>query len=75
MVRANPLPAHRERTPLKSWYEVVVSILILAGFMQAPDEDGPAQLTAGQKLLRAVRLSCRDDYVSVPRPAPPVMSN
>jgi hypothetical protein len=56
VVRASPIPAHRERTPLKSWYEAVVSILILAGFMQAPEEDGPTQLTASQKLLRAVRF-------------------
>ncbi len=56
VVRANPLPPHRHRTPLKSWYQVVVSILVLAGFMQAPDENGPTHLTFGQKLLQAVRF-------------------
>jgi hypothetical protein len=56
VVRANPLPPHRQRTPLKSWYRAVVSILILAGFMQAPDENGPTQLTVGQKVLQVVRF-------------------
>jgi hypothetical protein len=55
-VRANPLPSHGERTPLKSWYQAVVSILILAGFMRAPEETGPTQLTIGRKVLRAVRF-------------------
>ena len=57
MVRANPLPPHRKRTPLRSWYEAVVSVLILAGFMQAPEENGATHLTVGQKLLRAVRFT------------------
>jgi hypothetical protein len=56
VVRANPLPPHRERTPLKSWYQAVVSILILAGFMRAPEENGPTRLTVGQKVLRAARF-------------------
>ena len=55
-VRANPLPEHRERTPLKSWYQAVVSVLILAGFMQAPEENGSAHVTVGRKVLNAVRL-------------------
>ena len=56
LVRANPVLSHRERTPLKSWYEAVVSILILAGFMQAPEEDGSKSLSRGQQVLRAVRF-------------------
>jgi hypothetical protein len=56
LVRANPMPAQREHTPLKSWYEAVVSILILAGFMQASAEDEPSRLSFGQKALRAVRF-------------------
>jgi hypothetical protein len=56
LVRANPLPPDRRRTPLKSWYRAVVSILILAGFMQAPEDDGPTQLTTGQKVVRAIRF-------------------
>ncbi len=56
VVRANPLPPQRKRTPLKSWYQAVVSVLILAGFMQAPETDGPTHLTAGRKVLRAVRF-------------------
>lgn len=55
-VRANPLPPHRKRTPLKSWYQAVVSILILAGFMSAPEDEGSAHPTGGQKVLRAVRF-------------------
>ncbi len=56
LVRANPVPPHRERTPLKSWYEAVVSILILAGFMQAPEEGGAKSRSRGQQVLRAVRF-------------------
>jgi hypothetical protein len=54
VVRANPLPPHRERTPLKSWYRAVVAILVLAGFMQAAKEK--TQTTFGQKVLGAVRF-------------------
>jgi hypothetical protein len=57
LVRANPLPPHRKRTPLKSWYQAVVSVLVLAGFMQAPETDGPKQLTGRQKVLRVVRFA------------------
>ena len=57
VVRANPLPPDRKRTPLRSWYEAVVSILILAGFMQAPEEGEATGLTVGQKLLQAVRFT------------------
>ena len=56
VVRANPLPPDRRRTPLKSWYRAVVSILVLAGFMQAPEDDGPTRLTLGQKVLQAIRF-------------------
>ena len=56
-VRANPLPPDRKRTPLKSWYQAVVSVLVLAGFMQAPETDGPKQLSGRQKVLRAVRFA------------------
>ena len=56
VVRANPLPPQRKHTPLKSWYQAVVSVLILAGFMTAPEENGPTHLTVGQKVLRAVRF-------------------
>ena len=56
VVRANPLPEHRERTPLKSWYQAVVTVLILAGFMQAPEENGAKQVTFAQKVLGALRF-------------------
>ena len=57
VVRATPLPPPGERTPLKSWYAAIVRILILAGFLSAPDEEeetGP--LTFGAKVMRAVRF-------------------
>jgi hypothetical protein len=57
LVRANPIPPHRKHTPLRAWYQAVISILILAGFIQAPDEDGAKSLTRGQKVLRAVRFA------------------
>jgi hypothetical protein len=55
-VRANPLPPHRKRTPLRSWYQVVVSVLILAGFIRAPEENEPTNVTLGRKVLRAIGL-------------------
>ena len=48
-VRATPLPPHGERTPLKSWYQVVVNILVLAGFIRAPEERRSTQLTIGRR--------------------------
>jgi hypothetical protein len=55
-VRANPLPPERKRTPLKSWYEAVISILVLSGFIQASEDGEPARLTARQQVIRAVRF-------------------
>ena len=57
VVRATPLPPAGERTPLRSWYEAIVRILILAGFLSAPEEDEETrQLTRWEKLMRAVRF-------------------
>ena len=57
VVRATPLPPAGERTPLRSWYEATVRILILAGFLSAPEEDEETgQLTRWEKVMRAVRL-------------------
>ena len=57
VVRATPLPAAGERTPLRSWYEATVRILILAGFLSAPEEDEETrQLTLWEKVMRAVRF-------------------
>ena len=56
LVRANPLPPQRKHTPLKSWYQAVLSVLILAGFISAPEENGPTRVTVGKKVLRAVRF-------------------
>jgi hypothetical protein len=51
-VRATPLPPERERTPLRSWYQAVVRVLILAGFMGPPEEGGSAPLSLGAKAMR-----------------------
>ena len=57
VVRATPLPPAGERTPLRSWYEAIVRILILAGFLSAPEEDEETgQLTRWEKVMRAVRF-------------------
>ena len=57
VVRATPLPPPGERTPLRSWYEATVRILILAGFLSAPEEDEQTdQLTRWEKVMRAVRF-------------------
>jgi hypothetical protein len=57
VVRATPLPPPGEGTPLRSWYEATVRILILAGFLSAPEEDEQTgQLTRWEKVMRAVRF-------------------
>ena len=56
VVRATPLPPPGERTPLKSWYEAIVRILIIAGFLSAPEEEETRQLTFWAKVMRAVRF-------------------
>ena len=56
IVRATPLPPPRARTPLKSWYQAVISILILAGFLSPPDEADPRQPTPWDKVMSAVRF-------------------
>jgi hypothetical protein len=56
VVRANPIPPKGERTPLRSWYTAVVSILILAGFLSAPDEDETGALTRWEKVVGAIRF-------------------
>jgi len=56
-IRATPLPPAGERTPLRSWYEATVRILILADFLSAPEEDEETgQLTRWEKVTRAVRF-------------------
>jgi hypothetical protein len=45
VVRATPVPPKRSRAPFRSWYAAVVRILILAGFLSAPDEDERGPLT------------------------------
>ena len=56
LVRATPLPAAGARTPLKSWYKAIVSILILAGFLSPPEDDQTTRLTGWGKAMRAVRF-------------------
>ena len=55
-VRAHPLPARRQHTPLRAWYSAVVSVLILAGFMAARDEDARMDLTGRERALRVIRF-------------------
>ena len=53
VVRATPLPPAGERTPLRSWYEAVMRILVLAGFVSPPEEDGTtAQPTRRARVMR-----------------------
>jgi hypothetical protein len=56
VVRATPVPPKGGRTPFRSWYAAVVRILILAGFLSAPDEDEHGPLTRWEKVVRAIRL-------------------
>jgi hypothetical protein len=56
VVRATPLPPPGEHTPLKSWYAAIVRILIIAGFLSAPEEEETKQLTLWAKVMRAVRF-------------------
>jgi hypothetical protein len=56
VVRATPVPPKGGRTPLRSWYGAVVRILILAGFLSAPDEDEPGPLSGWEKVVRAIRF-------------------
>jgi hypothetical protein len=56
LVRATPLPAAGARTPLKSWYKAIVSILILAGFLSPPEDEAARQPTRWEKVMRAVRF-------------------
>ncbi|MGO9789445.1 MAG: hypothetical protein ACLP8S_07955 [Solirubrobacteraceae bacterium] len=56
-VRATPLPPRGQRTPLRSWYRAVVSVLVLAGFLSAPEKkDKNTRLTGWAKFVRTVRF-------------------
>ncbi len=55
-VRRTELPPEGERTPLKSWYQAILRILILAGFIGPPEEGDDVPLTRGQKTMRVVRF-------------------
>jgi hypothetical protein len=56
VVRATPVPPKSGRTPFRSWYAAVVRILILAGFLSAPDENEQGPLTGWEKVVRAIRF-------------------
>jgi hypothetical protein len=56
VVRATPVPPKSARTPLRSWYAAVVSVLVLAGFLSAPDEEAHGELTRSEKVVRAIRF-------------------
>ncbi len=56
VVRATPLPPPAARTPLRSWYKAIVSILILAGFLSPPEDEDARRSTPWEKVLGAVRF-------------------
>jgi hypothetical protein len=56
VVRALPVPPKGVRTPLRSWYAAVVSVLVLAGFLSAPNEEEQGQLAWWEKVVRAIRF-------------------
>jgi hypothetical protein len=55
-VRATPVPPKGSHTPLRSWYAAIVSVLVLAGFLSAPDEEEHGPLTRWEKVVRAIRF-------------------
>jgi hypothetical protein len=55
-VRATPLPEAGQRTPLRSWYRAVINVLVLAGFLSPPDDDGTSA-TTWQKIVGAIRFT------------------
>ena len=56
LVRATPLPAAGARTPLRTWYKAIVSILILAGFLSPPEDEDTRRPTRWAKVMSAVRF-------------------
>ncbi len=52
-VRATPLPPAGEKTPWRSWYQAVLRILILAGFIGPPGDGDSGALTGREKAKRA----------------------
>ena len=53
-----PRPRHvRRKCVTEPSYQAIVSVLVLAGFIGAPEEGARARLTRRQKLVRAVRFA------------------
>lgn len=55
-VRATPMPVAGERTPIKSWYQAVLRILIFAGFLGAPEEGEEKKPTLWSRIVGVVRF-------------------
>src|SRR5256714_1489942 len=55
-VRATPLPPAGVRTPLRSWYHAIVRVLVLAGFLGPPEEDGGKAQTLWTRVVDVVKL-------------------
>jgi hypothetical protein len=56
-VRATPLPPRpAQRTPIRSWYRAVVNVLVLAGFLGAPDEDEARDGGRWRRIVDAIRF-------------------
>jgi hypothetical protein len=56
-VRATPLPAPPEhRTPIRRWYRAVVNVLVLAGFIGAPEES-TEEPSFGTKVVDAIKFA------------------
>jgi hypothetical protein len=56
-VRATPLPPRpAQRTPIRSWYRAVVNVLVLAGFLGAPDEDESRDGGWWRRVVDAIRF-------------------
>lgn len=55
-VRATPLPPAGVRTPVRSWYQAIVRVLVLAGFLGPPEEDGGKEPTLWTRVVDVVKL-------------------
>ena len=54
-VRGVAIPPAGQRTPIKSWYQAVVRILVFAGFLGAPEDDGKKP-TIWSRVVEVVRF-------------------
>src|SRR4051794_22283268 len=52
-VRAQPMPSERDHLSLREWYDAVINVLVIAGFMAAP-ERSDHKPTIGQRIVYGV---------------------